>query len=245
MPADTNAIRFEFDGSERVGIYYLAETDQPAPLALLLHGMPGSEKNHDLAHALRALGWHALVIHFGGTWGSAGDYDLHQHPAEAVAALDFALAYPAAPIDPARVAVIGYSMGSRAALMAAHVDPRFKAVVSLAGFSDFTETMLAPSFYDSVAPFMRGATPAVLSKQFLRLGDGLQPHEAAAALAPRPVLVVHGTDDEVVPSFHADTLGAAGSHIAKVMVAGANHVFATQRPALIDAVCGFLSRSLR
>lgn len=240
MPADTNAIRFEVNGSERVGIYYLAETDQPAPFALFLHGMPGSEKNHDIAQALRAQGWHVLVIHFGGTWGSGGDYDLQQHPAEALAALDFALGYPAK-IDPAKIAVLGYSMGSRAALMTAHADSRIGSVVSLGGFSDFSEVMLDPSFYPAVAPFLRGSTPESLSKQFMRLGDGLQPYEVAANLAPRPVLVVHGTQDEVVPYFYGEALGTSGANVTFRAIDGANHAFAAHRAELVNIVCDFLT----
>ena len=73
--ADTDALFFPItrpNGDQHilVGTYYLADTDQPAPFALLLHGIPGSEKNHDLAQHLRADGWHVLVLHFSGTWGS-------------------------------------------------------------------------------------------------------------------------------------------------------------------------------
>lgn len=241
MPADTNAIRFEVNGSERVGIYYLAETDQPAPFALFLHGMPGSEKNHDIAQALRAKGWHVLVIHFGGTWGSAGDYDMRQHPTDAAAALDFALGY-SAKIDPTKIAVLGYSMGSRAALRVAHTDTRIGAVVSLGGFSDFSEVMLDPSFYPAVAPFLRGSTPDSLNKQFLSLGTGLQPYETVEALTPRPVLVVHATEDEVVPYFYGEALGATGEHVTFVPINGANHAFAAHRAELVTVVCDFLTR---
>lgn len=241
MPADTTAIRFEVNGSGRVGIYYIAETEQPAPFALFLHGLPGSEKNHDIAQALRALGWHVLVIHFGGAWGSDGAYDLLQHPVDAAAALDFALTYPAK-IDPSRIAVVGYSMGSRAALRAAHADLRFGAVVSLGGFSDFSEVMLDPSFYPSVVPFLRDATPERLSEQFARLGIGLQPYEAAQGIVPRPVLVVHGTADEVVPYFYGEALGATGEHVRFVPIEGANHAFAAHRAELVSVVCDFLTQ---
>jgi hypothetical protein len=241
MPADTTAIRFEVNGSERVGIYYLAETEQPAPFALFLHGMPGSEKNHDIAQALRASGWHVLVIHFGGTWGSAGDYDLRHHPAEAVAALDFALSYPAK-IDSAKIAVLGYSMGSRAALLSAHDESRFKAIVSLAGFSDFSEVLLDPSFYPTVIPFLRGATESGMSKQMASIGNGLQPYEAIVALAPRPVLVVHGTQDEVVPYFYGEALAGTSEHVTFRPIDGANHAFAAHRAELVTVVCDFLTR---
>jgi hypothetical protein len=241
MPhADTNAVAFPVGDSQRVGVYYAADTDQPAPFALFLHGIPGSEKNHDLAQALRAQGWHALVLHFGGAWGSGGDYTIAQHPADASAALDAMLARPAPRIDPQRVAVIGYSLGSRAALLAAQSDPRFGAVVSLAGISDFSETLFEEAFFTGFEPFLRGGTPASLTAQFRALGHGQQPYEAVGQLAPRPVLVVHGTDDEVVPSYHADALAYGQAHVRLIRMEGANHTFASQRLRLIAEVSTFL-----
>jgi pimeloyl-ACP methyl ester carboxylesterase len=240
MPADTHAVHFEVAGALRVGVYYTAG-DGPAPLALMLHGFPGSEKNHDLAQALRALGWHVLVLHFGGAWGSGGLYDLTQHPQDAQAALDFALSDRApAPVDVRSIAVIGYSMGGRAALIAAHADERIGAVVSMGGFSDFSDTLLESSFFAPSLPFLHGATVEGLTAQFGVLARTLQPYEAAAAIAPRPVWVVHGTADEVVPYYHAPALAAGGSHIQLLPIEGANHTFASHRAPLIEAVCGAL-----
>jgi fermentation-respiration switch protein FrsA (DUF1100 family) len=223
-------------------IYYLADTDAPAPLALFLHGIPGAEKNHDLAHALRHQGWHCLVLHFGGAWGSGGAYDVRLHPAQARSALDFALS-PAAPrpIDPRTIALVGFSMGSRAALLAAVEDERVGAVVSLGGFCDFAEVYLEASFFAPFAPFLRDASPQGLAQQFADLAQGLQPLEALAQIAPRPVLVGHGTADEVVPFFHAEALlGANRGHVQTLFLAGANHVFANQREALVRGVSDFL-----
>lgn len=44
------------------------------PTVLLLHGIPGCEKNMDLAQYLRRMGFHVLIFHYSGSWGSDGDY---------------------------------------------------------------------------------------------------------------------------------------------------------------------------
>ena len=235
-PSDTSTIHFDVtQGSNAphrlVGVYYLSHAEQPAPLALLLHGIPGAEKNHDLAHHLRAKGWHVLVPNFSGTWGSGGDYNIKGQVDDAIAALDFALSDDApAEIDPVRVAAIGFSLGSRAALHATARDERIKAVVSLAGFCDFEDMLINPDFMEAWYPYLSGMTAQSLDAQWMALGDGMQPIEALAKVTPRPALIVHGTQDEIVPYFHADGfMMGAGDHVQRVTIEGSNHVFGDYR----------------
>ena len=60
-------------GSKLLGALYCAAGAGPHPTALVLHGIPGLEKNTDIAYALRDAGWNALVFHYRGCWGSEGD----------------------------------------------------------------------------------------------------------------------------------------------------------------------------
>lgn len=241
--ADSSAVYFDSGrGHDLVGIYHLAERDDPAPFALFLHGIPGSEKNHDIAVALRALGWHVLVLHFSGSWGSGGLYDPTEHPTDAIAAIDFALG-PSAPrpINPKTIAALGFSLGSRAAIIAATQDERISHVISMSGFADFSEVMLEPSFFAGMPPFLAGSNQKSLAEQFSTLGKGLQPYDAIAQLAPRPVLILHGTQDEIVPTYNADAMMLnAGDNVLKVTIDGANHTFGSHREAVCNAVTGFL-----
>jgi hypothetical protein len=243
-PPDTSAVRIPGKRNQQLlGVYYLTDTEKPAPLALLLHGIPGAEKNHDLAQHLRADGWHVLVLNFSGAWGSGGDYDIAGQVDDAIAALDFLLEDETpASIDPARVAVVGFSLGSRAALLSAARDARIRAAVSIAGFCDFSDTMLGEDFMNACAPFLSGMTAQSLAAQWLAIGEGLQPLDALEKIAPRHVLILHGTDDEIVPFYHADGfMMKAGQHVRRVDVAGSNHVFGDYRPQLIAAVHAFLA----
>jgi len=242
-PSDTTVVRIPGKRNQHLlGVYYMTDTEHPAPLAVLLHGIPGAEKNHDLAQHLRADGWNALVLSFSGGWGSGGSYDIPGQVDDTVAALDYLLGDESpAKIDPARVAVIGFSFGSRAALMSAVDDQRIKAVISISGFCDFSEVMFSPEFYDACVPFLSGVTSDAIASQVIALGEGLQPLDAPAKIAPRPVLIVHGTADEIVPFFNADAfMMNAGDHVRRADVAGANHVFGDYRAELIAAVHAFL-----
>ena len=246
--ADTNSARFPVTDSSGnthhlIGVYYAADTDMPAPCAIFVHGIPGSEKNHDLAHRLRADGWHVLVMHLSGAWGSEGSYFIPDHPRDVRAALDYVLnPESSARVNPEKIAVMGYSLGSRAALISAVEDSRIGAVVSIAGFCDFSEVILAPDFFEGMPFFLRDATIDNLQAGLAAIGQGLQPGEALAKIAPRPVLIVHGTADEIVPFYHADGFGMmGGEHVQRVNIEGARHTFPMHRQELISVVHAFLS----
>ena len=62
----------------------------PAPDVILLHGLPGNERNLDLAQAIRRAGWDVLTFTYRGAWGSPGDFSIANAMEDAAAALDFA-----------------------------------------------------------------------------------------------------------------------------------------------------------
>jgi fermentation-respiration switch protein FrsA (DUF1100 family) len=136
---------------------------------------------------------------------------------------------------------MGFSLGSRAAILTSVGDQRVGAVVILAGFCDFADTLLSPEFFEESAPFLNGTTAEILIQQWISLGEGLQPYEVLPQISPRPMLVVHGTADEVVPFFHADCLVHYAGEIARLAkIDGANHTFDHHRRELIQVVAGYL-----
>ena len=243
-PAKVESIHFASGTAQIVGVLYAAQDHDPNapdhhPAAILLHGMPGSEKNFDLAYRLRDVGWHVLIVHFRGSWGSGGDYDMTAQPDDALAAVNYLLA--AVPtIDPARIALVGYSLGSRAAIVAAQRDKRIGAVVSIAGSADYDDLMPSTEVFTHLLPFLHNATVRSLSAQWLRLGGSENPVAIVGQL-DRPLLIVHGTEDEIVPYFMAPALSqAAGQHATLITLEGADHTFTQHRSQLVEAVTGWL-----
>ena len=90
---------------------YTAAGPGPHPAVLLLHGIPGCERNFDLAQVLRRAGFHVLVFHYSGSWGSDGDYSLTHDLEDAGTALDFLLDDARFRIDKERIFAVGHSMG--------------------------------------------------------------------------------------------------------------------------------------
>lgn len=113
-PARMEVIHVQSGGVAINGVAYLPAGAGPHPIALICHGWPGNEKNLDLAQALRRAGWAAVTFNYRGSWGSPGKFRFAQNPVDAAAVLAY-LRDPANAkflrVDPARIVVIGHSMG--------------------------------------------------------------------------------------------------------------------------------------
>ena len=106
------------------GVAYLAVGVGVHPTFVLLHGLPGNEKNLDLAQAVRRAGWNAITFNYRGSWGSPGVFRFSQNFEDADAVLAF-LHDPAnvkaLGIDTTHLVLAGHSMGGWVtALTAAH-----------------------------------------------------------------------------------------------------------------------------
>jgi len=234
---------FESGGNKLLGTLLLALGDEPKPTALLLHGVPGIEKNFDLAHALRDAGWNSLIFHFRGSWGSAGDYGFETLADDARAALDHLSSGAHEQIDPKRYALVGHSMGGWTAVKTAARDERVRAVVTIGAVTEpsrvqFTAAMAEVSF----TPYLTGITPAEFETRWQGL-DGVL--EEAGSL-DRPLLIVHSDQDALVPVEQAHLLsGASGGRARLELHPEANHAFVWHRRWLIDLVVPWLDDAVR
>jgi pimeloyl-ACP methyl ester carboxylesterase len=112
--------------AEMNALFLLAAGEGPKPTLLLLHGLPGNERNLDLAQAVRRAGWHVLTFTYRGAWGSEGMFSLQHAMADAKAALMFLRSAEAANlygVDASRIVIAGHSMGGAAAAVATAEDP--------------------------------------------------------------------------------------------------------------------------
>jgi dipeptidyl aminopeptidase/acylaminoacyl peptidase len=235
-------VYFDSGGHRLLGTLFLARGDAPKPTAVILHGIPGIEKNYDLAHALRDGGWNSLLFHYRGSWGSGGHYVLRTIPTDVRAALDHLSSGRYPQVDPARLVLVGHSLGGWAAVLAAAGDPRVCAVAVCGAVTDpralpFTAAGAAAEF----TPWLQGLTPEGFLDQWQALDAAYAPIEQVARLAPRPLFILHGRADEVVPVSQAETLYArAGEPRLLSVHPEANHSFTWHRPWLRDQILGWL-----
>ena len=123
------------DGMRLPGLMYIANGPGPHPTVVLLHGIPGNEKNLDIAQALRRAGFNVLFFHYRGAWGAEGSYSVLQVADDALAALallqepENAARYR---VDTGRLSLLGHSLGGFASLRAGSLAAEVRCVGAIA-----------------------------------------------------------------------------------------------------------------
>lgn len=228
------------DGTRLSGWWLRGESGR---VAVVCHGHRGSKADMlGIGPGLWREGWSVLLLDFRGNGDSAdGPQSLaHYEQLDLEAALDWVAARrPGAGID-----LVGFSMGAAVVLQVAARDQRVARVVADSSFADMR---------DVVATAARGMRlPPVPLVHLVdrvtrwRYGYGfseVEPVEVVADIAPRPLLLVHGTEDSVIPVAHAHRLAAAAGQGAELrIVDGVDHcgAYFADRPGYIRAVADFL-----
>jgi len=113
-PAKMTVLHIPSHGVSINGLVYQPSGAGPHPTLVICHGLPGNEKNLDLAQAVRRAGWNAVAFNYRGSWGSPGQFRFSQTLEDAEAVLAF-LRDPAQAsalgVDTKRIAILGHSMG--------------------------------------------------------------------------------------------------------------------------------------
>jgi hypothetical protein len=244
MPHDgLCGVHFESGNFRLKGRLWLARGDDPKATVLLLHGMPGIELNLDIAIALREEGWNTLVFHYRGSWGSEGIYRMATLPEDVRAALDYLGSREHPQVDPQRLILIGHSMGGWAALMAGGTDPRVRAVAFIAAVCD------PQTFHLSVDDVEKGVTPYLADcpadtffAEIKAPGIRCAPMELLKGFSGRPIFVVHGRKDEIIPCSESEWLYEAAPHPKRIAIHDeANHCFAWHREWLKSTLLSWLT----
>jgi pimeloyl-ACP methyl ester carboxylesterase len=256
-PARTPELRFDSAGETLLGVLHVPAGPGPHPIVVLLHGFPGNERNFDLAQALRRAGYATLVFHYRGSWGVGGTYAWRHVLEDATAAVRAMREEPMVAghrLDPARLAVVGHSLGGFAALMTAAHDPAVAAVASIAGFDlgaaaesgradESVRAAHLAMFADDLLP-LRGTSGSALLREMELAGDAWRLAALAPRLSGRPVLLVAGARDTVAPpALHHEPLVAAYP-AAEHLVFPTDHALSDHRIALTRTAVDFLDHHL-
>ena len=205
-----------------------------APTVLHVHGNAGDIAVHrGNCEFLAPRGFNVLIFDYRGYGASdrpRGTLHREQLVADTEAALDYLATRD--DVDHTRTAVFGYSLGAVLGLAAAADRPEVRAVVAFAGFSS----------WKGVA----GDHAGVLGRVLIAGGDDAV--DSVARLGERPLLIVHGTRDGIVPFRHAgllrDAAERAGVHAELLPIEGANHLTLGTNPFVRDRVEAFLRAAL-
>src|SRR5271167_766046 len=78
-PAAMTVLHIPSHGVLINGLVYSPAGAGPHPTLVICHGLPGNEKNLDLAQAVRRAGWNAVTFNYRGSWGSPGPFRFAQN----------------------------------------------------------------------------------------------------------------------------------------------------------------------
>jgi pimeloyl-ACP methyl ester carboxylesterase len=256
-PASSGGIRFDIHGTWINGFVFVPAGSGAHPTAILLHGLPGTEQNLDLARALQRAGWTVITFHYRGSWGSGGTFTLSGGMEDADVVLDQlrnAATAKALHADPARIILIGHSYGGYVAAQAAASHPAVHAVVLIApldisyaarAWSRLTPARrrtLAEEVFNDVDGRLTGADAQSLVNEIVQSGSEFDLSTIAEKLRNRKLLVITATNDN--PAVKALGLPQALGNDPNVRYVQMNtdHAFDDHRIALEATILNWLSK---
>jgi dipeptidyl aminopeptidase/acylaminoacyl peptidase len=237
--AGLDGVTFESRGCKLLGGLYKAAGEGPRPTAILLHGVPGVEKQLDLAYALRDRGWNCLYFHFRGSWGSEGSYSFAGLAEDAEAAVEWVLRQPS--VDQDRIALIGGSMGGYTSFLYGASDPRIRAIVGVTPLVEPRTFELTAAVAGEFASMLNGVRGEDLLEQWAELPSLT---DRIPSLTSRSILLVTGDRDELFPPSHYTEFLAALPEGRWERAEEGDHALSTCRPWLVRTVTEWLLETL-
>jgi pimeloyl-ACP methyl ester carboxylesterase len=231
------------------GLVYQPSAVGPHPTLVICHGMPGNEKNLDLAQAVRRAGWNAVTFNYRGSWGSPGVFRFAQNLEDADAVLAY-LRDPATAarldIDTRRIAIAGHSMGGWVvAHTAAHDHGLIGAIlISAADMGRFDaepREALVAHMADNMES-LSGVTAQSMADELQANAKAFRLRNTAAGLSQTPLLVL-SSDDEFAPQTDAlvHSIEAKGGHKVTAMHVATDHSWSDHRIALESTILTWLA----
>ncbi len=200
-----------------------------------------------IATALWRAGFNVLLFDYHGHGAAIGSPVTlgYREVNDVFAALDYAERR----VPDAEVGLLGFSMGASVAIIAASRRPEVRAVVADSPFAAHGDVVA-----HNISRILRvdGRPIAWLADLFIHRIAGyrsrdVEPERDVAGLAPRPLLIIHGTADETIPVGQAERVYAAAGKPKELWLgAGAPHcgTYFLDRPAYCARVIAFFDHHL-
>jgi len=248
-PAKMTVLHIPSHGVLINGLIYQPSGPGPHPTLVICHGLPGNEKNLDLAQAVRRAGWNAVTFNYRGSWGSPGVFRFEQNLEDADAVLAF-LREPANAaklgVDSRRIALAGHSMGGWVtAHTAAHDKELMGAILISMGdmgqIGDIPMDQLEAVMADNMEA-LAGVTAKSMAEEVKRNSKKFRLDNAAAGLVEMPLLALT-SNDGLAPGTNAlvSAIEAKGGHKITRQHVATDHSWSDHRIALESAVITWLA----
>lgn len=229
----TRDFTLKVDGLDILARLYPPAGKMSYPAVCVCHGIPAgipdpSDRGYGLlAEQICRQGFAVLLFNFRGTGASGGNFDILGWTRDLKAAIDYLVALPE--VDKSRLGLLGFSGGAAVSIYVASQDRRVSSVVSCAcpaEFNLFTKTDEPQSLIDHYRSIgvIRDSDFPPSAQEWLNGFKLVKPINYVAKISPRPLLLVHGSNDETVNISDAHRLYAqAGEPKKLVIIDGAGH----------------------
>ncbi len=249
--ARSAVIHIPSGGVEINGLVYVASGAGPHPTLVLCHGLPGNEKNLDLAQAVRRAGWNAVTFNYRGSWGSPGVFSF-AHTLQDAASV---LAYIRAPanaralgIDPSRIVLAGHSMGGWVTAQIAAADPALAGAILISAWDagldgaagSASRAKLTAGMADNYET-LAGTSPGAMADEVIAHGAAWSFPPLAGKLTAMPLLVLTSDDGNAAHDMALVTaIQTQGGHLVSAAHAATDHSWSDHRIALEALVVNWL-----
>ena len=214
--------------------------DQVKEIVVIGHGVTGNKDRPfviELANAIAKTGIHVLRFSFTGNGESDGHFsdstitkEVEDLESVLKAVCEYSITYA------------GHSMGGAVGVLRASRDSRISKLISLAGMvhtEAFAEREFGTEEPDS--GYMWEEEDCPLSKVYMDDMSTIKTVVNAGSDIKVPWLLVHGSEDDVVPlSDSEDIKKASGSNVDLCVIDGADHVFSNHTSKMTSVVVDWL-----
>lgn len=220
------------------------------PAVILVHGYPSDPSARGVAAAsglpeladrvANEMGWLGMALSLRGCGDSEGCFSLQGWLADLLAAVRHLQTTE----HVAGVWLAGFGTGGALSICAAAEDPSIRGVAALGAPADFDDWANHPRrLLDHAREVGMIPDPAFPSDPdaWSRPLRELRAVAHAPSLPPRPLLVAHGSDDDLVPAFDARVIADAHGSAELRIINGAGHRL-RQDPRAVAILLGWLDR---
>lgn len=226
------SVLFPTENGLRLHGWFFPAVGPTSGTILHIHGNAGNVTAH--FHQVRWLpgaGWNVLCFDYRGYGRSEGKVTRAGTIADAHAALDYLIARPN--VDKDRIVAFGQSLGGAIGIVLAAERQELRGLAVDGAFEHYRDVARWHIRRNPLLFLAAWWLPSLLMK------DGYDAIDFVARVSPRPLLILHGTADSIVPVHMAEKLYAAAREPKELwLVEGADHYEAldelgdTTRPRL-------------
>ncbi|MFC1925428.1 alpha/beta hydrolase [Chloroflexota bacterium] len=237
------SVHLKVDGNDILGELYLPDGEKPFPTLCLCHGIPSGKPPDPsdggyplLAEKFTRAGFATLIFNFRGAGISGGDFDIMGWTRDLQAAIDYLYSHPG--VDKSRLYIMGFSGGAAAANYVAASDTRISRVVLCCCAAGFNKLIMPDKAETTIANLRKQGVirsedfPPSLDEWF----EGFRyivPPRWIDKISPRPLLIVHGDEDELIEVGQAWQLyETAGEPKEIAIIKGAAHQLRKNQEAM-------------